>query len=281
MDANQPSSSESRKSLSELFRIVWLKACGWFWISPWINSIILFLVLVIVVSGAMSFFLLIGVWTFETEAAKLLCMEINFQLLNAIFSLATLVDCPKRIRGLYRALSFISLKKALRFKLKEQEGSGASVTEKQFRDIASTIQSEHPWFGRLPSTDTKIIALTEISSPASSGDTHVDVVVSEEGASPNTLALSPIELQTVQSSTEELLDTQAKGMLLAFISFNISTIAQCVISYYMWFYHPASIRPPLALAVCVPIAISSSLGAIGYLGVQQYRYHKLRQQLQQ
>jgi hypothetical protein len=76
------------------------KFLEWLLASPVTRSIIIALSLTVVLTGAIAFFIMVGVYTFPTKQEQDIVLEIQFQILNAIFSLACIFDQPLRVRGL-------------------------------------------------------------------------------------------------------------------------------------------------------------------------------------
>ncbi|KAH6602662.1 hypothetical protein BASA61_000889 [Batrachochytrium salamandrivorans] len=74
-------------------------------LTPW-NILSVVLLLVIVVSGAILFMALVGMLTFSSPSIKSVWIEVNSQILNAIFTFNVLVVQPERIWLIYCSVKY-------------------------------------------------------------------------------------------------------------------------------------------------------------------------------
>lgn len=120
---------------------------SWWLSSPLINSLISFLIVTIVISGAIVTLIIINAITFNGDAGrKQSWLEINFQILNAIFTLSAVVDQPKRFIGFYYGACIQQLSHHIhrnRFHLLE---SGKCGDHERMQQFIQKLLQRFPWY---------------------------------------------------------------------------------------------------------------------------------------
>lgn len=208
---------------------------AWFLQHPVKHSIVLTLGTTIVVSGAIAFFIMVGAVPFSSDIEKNIWLEVNFQLLNAIFTLGALLDAPKRFRGLWLALAF----RAKQRKLRHLELSCLGKS-----DQAETVRRQ------LEEILERVLHLSAWVEPTS----------------------------TQLAGSQKVLKVDIGPFLWVWGLLNVSTVAQAVVTYTMWAYHPIESRPSLPIAIALPISFGTSLGPTFYSLYAQRRHQRRWQQ---
>jgi hypothetical protein len=216
---------------------------AWLRQRPIVHGFVLFLGTTVVVSGAMAFLIMVGAVQFADKAEKNRWLEPLFQILNGIFSLATLIDQPRRIRGFIATTRFWSTQSDLYTTLETKTRKSHHLRD--CRVALESLQALFPWFG--------VGALKQEDTGAS--DDTLDVTAESKALQHNLLELDPRPLWT------------------AMFVWQISTASQAVVSYTMWTYHPIDQRPFLPVAIFTPLSFLADFSTLFYLWRQGAKKH--------
>ncbi|KAI3661728.1 hypothetical protein MP638_002980 [Amoeboaphelidium occidentale] len=247
-----------RKYISDKSKQGWDLFLSWLLKNPVVNSIVLFLILVIIVSGAICFFILIGAVTFPTEEEKKIWLEVNFQLLNAIFTLACLVDQPFRLTGIFMVSRIVSLQN----RLKRSQSSGTQVDKedkrlKRLEEHFDSFRTEFPWY--VPES------LEHLDRPE----------VSPDGAQTSD-DIPPALDEIGEIDMHDLINANMTPFLLAMISFNVSTIGQALCCVGMWGFYDSTTRPPYYIAIGLPLSFVTSFAGMIFMAREKVKRKRSR-----
>jgi hypothetical protein len=263
MTETQPSGNVEGK-VKKLFR----KFMAWLLGSPVVNSIVIILALTVVVSGAIAFFILIGVFTFTSSQTKEIWLEVQFQLLNAIFTLACLVDQPFRLSGMYYSIAIISTQRSISSSLSADgksisSTSAASPNGSIDNSKCKNLEKQEKLFSRLFSLFSELHQKFPWFIPKQL-ENH-----------PHSATDLPVKLGEIgQVEARELFISDMTPFLLCMISFTISTLAQIVLTITMWFFHPPSSRPQIPIMIALPVSFLFSLFGMIFMTLEKIKRKK-------
>lgn len=260
----------------------WTHFIEWLSQRPMINGIILLTGLTVVVTGAIVFFILIGATAFETDDQKALWLEINCQILTVIFTIAALLDQPKRLVGLYWTVKLVARgPKVIPHIRKRFEWTRPRLHNSEANTEESGETAPKPAIS-LPIHQQQLQQQTETTPPTASNQqtpkasiTSPSITDCRKSNASSSVAHStkPIVITlTPPDSTESLqiydhashmhqhshVDDRVYALryfVLCMICLNVGTLAQMVLSVTMFGFHPSSQRPMMPIAISLPISI--------------------------
>ncbi|KAI3639887.1 hypothetical protein MIR68_002201 [Amoeboaphelidium protococcarum] len=131
----------------EKFKKCWLLFTRWFTSNIWVNSAVLLLLAAVVVSGAIVFLILVGAVTYPSIQYQNQFYEINCQILTVIFTLAMIVDSPKRFAMLFYTIRGLSMQTRLSSLWARQKLSSERIKlQQKFDNLKQNIGRKYPAF---------------------------------------------------------------------------------------------------------------------------------------
>ena len=248
----------------------------WFYASPVKATIVLTLLSIIIVSGAIAFLIMTTAVTFpqtqQGDDDKNIWLDVNFQILNAIFTLGALVDQPMRLTGLVMGASLWWNHRCWSKLSSSQSEASPSETEKGqkglyldgLRDKCRNSRS------RLARYFSWITIEPDLMPTVSSGNDTV--LQSADELTPVPSQGSSVDTTPNQSEPQLSVPappiTNMNHFMYAMVSLTVSTIGQVVMSYMMWVYNPIQVRPQLPFTIALPISFLTNFAGMIWIGKQ-------------